>query len=151
MINKTIHPSLKVLSIFFLSLSIPLSLLYEALKALGIDTIMGIGLLSIYYTSLFFIALETLRRYFNHKYVFQKEKMIIFHGIVSPNLEKSNCEYRDIIEVKAEQGILGRLLDYGDIFISMASFSDKKIVIKYVDDIQNINKEIIQFHERKPL
>lgn len=144
---KTIHPSLKALFLFFIYTALPASLVYVIISAMGLlsdpDVNKSIGIL--YYSVMVILVLEVIRRYFNNSYIIHTDKIVAIQGLLSFHLSRNTIDYLDIREIKTNQTILGRMLDYGDLLISTASTSGIEITLKIIDDVDKINQEILKY------
>lgn len=65
--------------------------------------------------------LEYVRRYFDSIYVIDQEGMVSRHGRVSLNMSCASVRYRDIREIRVDQSIMGRGLNFGTVLIGTAS------------------------------
>lgn len=67
------------------------------------------------------IFLEILRQYYNDLYVFEGDRVQRYHGRLSMNYRVPSLRYADIRAIRVRQGLLGRILNFGDIEISTAA------------------------------
>lgn len=145
--QKVIHPSIKIIVLFFLTLSIPASIIYTIITVTDalsdVSVILDIDL--IYYIFIISCALEGVRRYFNDRYILKTDKIIAIQGIISFHLTRNTIDYLDIREIKTNQSILGRILDYGDLLISTASTSGVEVTMKNIDSVGDLNQEITRY------
>ena len=147
---KTVRPSLKALLLFFIFSSCPLTIFYIILNLLGSLSNPKIGSLvnSLYYLLIIICFLEVIRRYFNDRYVIYSDKIISIQGLISFHLTRNTIDYLDIREIKTNQTILGRMVGYGDLLISTASTSGIEITLRYIDDVNDLNQEIIKYKNK---
>ena len=147
---KTVRPSLKALLLFFIFSSCPLTIFYIILNLLGSLSNPKIGSLvnSLYYLLIIICFLEVIRRYFNDKYVIYSDKIISIQGLISFHLTRNTIDYLDIREIKTNQTILGRMVGYGDLLISTASTSGIEITLRYIDNVNDLNQEIIKYKNK---
>ena len=147
---KTVRPSLKALLLFFIFSSCPLTIFYIILNLLGSLSNPKIGSLvnSLYYLLIIICFLEVIRRYFNDRYVIYSDKIISIQGLISFHLTRNTIDYLDIREMKTNQTILGRMVGYGDLLISTASTSGIEITLRYIDNVNDLNQEIIKYKNK---
>ena len=147
---KTVRPSLKALLLFFIFSSCPLTIFYIILNLLGSLSNPKIGSLvnSLYYLLIIICFLEVIRRYFNDRYVIYYDKIISIQGLISFHLTRNTIDYLDIREIKTNQTILGRMVGYGDLLISTASTSGIEITLRYIDNVNDLNQEIIKYKNK---
>ena len=147
---KTVRPSLKALLLFFIFSSCPLTIFYIILNLLGSLSNPKIGSLvnSLYYLLIIICFLEVIRRYFNDRYVIYSDKIISIQGLISFHLTRNTIDYLDIREIKTNQTILGRMVGYGDLLISTASTSGIEITLRYIDNVNDLNQEIIKYKNK---
>ena len=147
---KTVRPSLKALLLFFIFSSCPLTIFYIILNLLGSLSNPKIGSLvnSLYYLLVIICFLEVIRRYFNDRYVIYSDKIISIQGLISFHLTRNTIDYLDIREIKTNQTILGRMVGYGDLLISTASTSGIEITLRYIDNVNDLNQEIIKYKNK---
>lgn len=147
---KTVRPSLKALLLFFIFSSCPLTIFYIILNLLGSLSNPKIGSLvnSLYYLLIIICFLEVIRRYFNDRYVIHSDKIISIQGLISFHLTRNTIDYLDIREIKTNQTILGRMVGYGDLLISTASTSGIEITLRYIDNVNDLNQEIIKYKNK---
>ncbi len=126
------HRSPKVLLVEFIEVVLPLSLLYYVF--LRFPEVLdyswtpdprylawGYRLICV----LWFLVL--LHRYYNDLYVFGQRRVMHFAGRLSFRYLRISICYTDIREIKIEQSILGRLLDYGTLEFSTAAGPGEEI------------------------
>ena len=147
---KTVRPSLKALLLFFIFSSCPLTIFYIILNLLGSLSNPKIGSLvnSLYYLLIIICFLEVIRRYFNDRYVIYSDKIISIQGLISFHLTRNTIDYLDIREIKTNQTILGRMVGYGDLLISTASTSGIELTLRYIDNVNDLNQEIIKYKNK---
>ena len=147
---KTVRPSLKALLLFFIFSSCPLTIFYIILNLLGSLSNPKIRSLvnSLYYLLIIICFLEVIRRYFNDRYVIYSDKIISIQGLISFHLTRNTIDYLDIREIKTNQTILGRMVGYGDLLISTASTSGIEITLRYIDNVNDLNQEIIKYKNK---
>ena len=147
---KTVRPSLKALLLFFIFSSCPLTIFYIILNLLGSLSNPKIGSLvnSLYYLLIIICFLEVIRRYFNDRYVIYSDKIISIQGLISFHLTRNTIDYLDIREIKTNQTILVRMVGYGDLLISTASTSGIEITLRYIDNVNDLNQEIIKYKNK---
>ncbi len=143
--SKVIHPSFKVIFLFFLTWSVPGSIIYTIIATTDSLSGVQIDMDLIYYIFIAFCGLEGVRRYFNDRYEFKKDKLTAVQGLISFHLTRNTIDYLDIREIKTNQSILGRILDYGDLLISTSSTSGIEITMKNIDDVETLNQEITKY------
>lgn len=144
---KTVHPSLKALFLFFIFITLPISLVYVIVNVLGLLNEPQVHKVveRIYYVLISIAALEVARRYFNDRHLIHTDKIISAQGIISFHLTRNTIDYIDIREIKTNQTILGRMIGYGDLLISTASTSGVEITLKNIDDVDKLNQEILMY------
>ena len=95
------------------------------------------------------MLLSLLWRYFNEIYVFKPHVICHHQGMLSLAYSMPVIDYRDIREVVISQGLLGRLMDYGDIFIGTAATNDLEMRLRDVPDPYGIEKFIQRRRARR--
>ena len=78
------------------------------------------------------VLLNLVRLYLNDLYVFNNKCVTNYHGRLWWNYEVPVVDYADIREILVAQGVLGRLLNYGDLSVGTAAVSNMEICMKGV-------------------
>ena len=71
--------------------------------------------------------LNLVRIYFDQLYVFKPHVICHHRGILSLNYEMPVIYYSDVREIVVAQGLLGRLLNYGDVYLGTAATQGNEI------------------------
>ena len=144
---KTVTPSLKALLIFFISVTLPISFFYIIANVAGLLEAPKVHKLveTLYYAIIIICALEVVRRYFNNRYIVYSDKIVAIQGMISFHLSRNTIDYLDIREIKTNQTIIGRMVNYGDLLISTASTSGIEITLNTIDDVDSLNQEIVKY------
>lgn len=80
------------------------------------------------------LLLEVLRRWKNDLYVFGLHNLTHFGGRLSLNYAVPVIKYMDIRGITVKQGIVARILNYGDIAIGTAAADGNELVLVGVDN-----------------
>lgn len=88
------------------------------------------------------IVLEFFRRYFDHRFILSPERVIEEDGRFWFQYSSAQVRYCDIREVKIEQSIIGRILNYGTLRISTASTNNYEVSLRTVADPRTLTNEI---------
>lgn len=75
------------------------------------------------------ISLEFMRRYHNDLYVFEKDQVKQISGRLSLQYKIPIVKYLDIRAITVEQGLFGRLLNYGTVALGTASSEGNELEI----------------------
>jgi membrane protein YdbS with pleckstrin-like domain len=135
------HQSLRffIPQIWRLSVAILCTYLFEyyAAKLLGIgwrDSIPVFGGLSFRWLSIVPLCMffEIVRKYHDHLFVFERERVVHHLGLLSLTYNVPSVRYFDIRALQVNQGLLGRLLNFGDIELSTAAQDRAEVIIKGV-------------------
>lgn len=78
------------------------------------------------------IILELVRLYLNSLYLFEIPRVSGHRGLLSFNYRVSTVKYEDVREIKVEQSILGRILNYGTVLVGTAARSGYELEIRNV-------------------
>lgn len=80
----------------------------------------------------FVLGLETTRRYFNDLYIFHGDKLTHKAGRISFRYNVPIVSFAHVRAITVSQSILGRILNYGTIYLGTAGESGNEIDIKGV-------------------
>lgn len=78
------------------------------------------------------VVLELLRRYYNDLYIIGRDKITHYQGRISLRLATPSVRGIDLRAITVSQGILGRILDYGDVAIATAAQEGPEIILRGV-------------------
>ena len=136
-ILHTVRPSIIALFVSYLKVIIPLLIFHLIIlnffsPELGQTSMKTYQLLCILY------LLEMVRRYYNHIYYFREEEISHAGGRISFRLKRINIKYIDIRETRVFQTILGRILNYGTVFIGTAATAREELICARIDHPQQL-------------
>lgn len=75
------------------------------------------------------IFLELARCYYNDVYVLERERIVHHAGLLSWTYHMPSISYGDIRAIQVNQGIIGRILNFGDIELSTAAQERSELLI----------------------
>jgi membrane protein YdbS with pleckstrin-like domain len=75
------------------------------------------------------VLLETGRRYYDNLYILERERITHHSGLLSLRYFVPSIRYYDIRAVKVSQGLIGRLLNFGDIELSTAAQDKAEVML----------------------
>lgn len=78
------------------------------------------------------LLLELIRKYNDELYLFERDRVIHHSGILSFTYQVPAIRYFDIRAIQVNQGIVGRLLNFGDIELSTAAQDRAELTIRGV-------------------
>jgi uncharacterized membrane protein YdbT with pleckstrin-like domain len=78
------------------------------------------------------LLLELIRKYNDDVYVFERDRVIHHDGVLSFTYNVPAIRYFDIRAVQVKQGIVGRILGYGDIELSTAAQDRAEVILQGV-------------------
>lgn len=92
------------------------------------------------------VVLELLRRYYNDVYLIGRDKVTHYQGRVSLRLATPSIRNIDLRAITVSQGLLGRILDYGEVALATAAQEGPEIIMtgiraphelaKLIDDLR---------------
>ena len=88
------------------------------------------------------LLLELIRRYFDRVYQFSRDRVTDNKGKFGLSLQIAHIRYADIREVRLEQGLIGRILNFGSLKLSTASSNDYEVKIENVDNVKEVMREV---------
>ncbi|MDC0357191.1 PH domain-containing protein [Oligoflexia bacterium] len=150
-----LRPSLMAITLQLMPLLIGIITLYYLLGYLSIHLPSPVFSFLFKHYNVFYdivrvlLLLEIIRRYFNHLYYFDKNRITHRSGRVSFNLRVSVVKYLDVREIKVKQNILGRMFKFGNIEIATASTDDAEIELKDVALPKRIAKWVHEVRAKK--
>ncbi len=86
--------------------------------------------------------LNIIRIYFNELYVFKAHVICHHNGRLSLNYQMPVVYYSDVREIVVKQGMLGRILNYGDVFVGTAATKGLEVHLKGIYNPRVIEKFI---------
>lgn len=133
-LHRTIRSLLPEISYFAISLLILYATEYAAAKLLGSqwrNSIPILGGFSFRWLTVLpiFLLLEIIRKYNDNLYVFERDRVVHHWGLLSLRYKVPAIRYFDIRAMKVKQGILGRILNYGDIELSTSAQDNSEIIL----------------------
>lgn len=142
-----LHRSVIQLLFEFIVLFFPVSFVYilvmGALRPTMLVTPPASGIVLWTYRSLVVLAfLEIVRRYFNTIYVLGPDRATRISGRLALKIQRFSIAYIDIREVKVNQTILGRLFDYGTVFLETAGKEIPELSLEYIASPKKIAKYV---------
>lgn len=76
------------------------------------------------------LLLEIVRRYNDDIYVFERDRIVHHAGLLSLTYNVPAIRYFDIRALQVNQGIIGRMLNYGDIELSTSAQDHSEVVLR---------------------
>ncbi len=95
--------------------------------------------------------LELLYRIYNNRYSIDPTYVEARTGILSLNQQVVRIRYEDIRGVESDQGILGRLLDFGDVQVGTAASSEMEVVFHGIAAPKEVREMIERERDRRVL
>ena len=95
----------------------------------------------------FFVLLEIVRRYFNDLYVIGRDRITHYQGRLSLRFSIPAVRCVDLRAILVEQGIIGRIFNFGDLHVCTAAQDEAEIIIKGVLAPQELAKLIHELRE----
>ena len=96
------------------------------------------------------ILLEVMRRYHDDLYAFYDNRIVHQNGRLSLSYTVPAVRYVDIRAITVSQGIMARILDYGDIYVGTAAQEGDELVMtgirspreisKILDDLRSVSR-----------
>lgn len=102
----------------------------------------GRVLLVLYRVTVLVIFLETFRRFYDEALTMTNKRVIHSKGLLSFNLRRVSIAYRDVRDIRIEQSLMGRLFDYGTVYLGTASIQDHEIAFTGASDPFDIARQI---------
>ena len=99
----------------------------------------GYNLYLIYWSVLLFFVIKNLITYFTTEYGITNTRVISKQGLIRRDIEEINLS--SIESINVNQGIIGRILNYGTIIISGRGTS--KVIFKDIDNVVE-NRKLIK-------
>lgn len=94
------------------------------------------------------IALDIARVYYNDLYVLSRFKITRITGRLSFKYSVPSVNYSDIRGIVVAQGVLGRLLNYGTVFLGTAAYEAHELVLEGVESPNEFAELIEEFRRR---
>ena len=133
--NLCFHRSMAVLLFEYLKVALPATVVYLWLGLAARNFWLPSGMLSSAYRLLCLAwLLVIVWKYFNDLYVFGRVRIIHFSGRLSFRFRRVSICYEDVREIRVQQGLLGRLLNFGTLKFSTAGGDEDEIIFA---DIQH--------------
>jgi len=127
--DLTIRPTIKSqLANIFLAAS----LATLAFRGWGLDWTAAVLISKVLAALSFFLVLVIIHAIYNYKYVLTDDFILAMEGILSLQLLQTKVRYEDIKFVEVDKSILGRILDYGNVYIASAATSDIEITLRNI-------------------
>lgn len=127
--DLTIRPTIKSqLANIFLAAS----LATMAFRGLGLDWTAAVLISKVLAALSLFLVLVIIHAIYNYKYVLSDDFILAMEGILSLQLLQTKVRYEDIKFVEVDKSILGRILDYGNVYIASAATSDIEITLRNI-------------------
>ena len=92
------------------------------------------------------VGLEIIRRYFNDVYIVGRDKITHYRGRISLKFATPSVRNIDLRAITVNQGLLGRIFDYGDVALATAAQEGPEIIFigiraphelaKLIDDLR---------------
>jgi membrane protein YdbS with pleckstrin-like domain len=153
-IHRALKSMLYPISIFLSTISILYLIEFGVTYLLGAywnGKIPIFGGLSFRWTAIvpIIMLLEIVRRYNDHLYVFERDKIMHHAGLLSLTYNVPAIRYSDIRAIHVKQGIIGRILNFGDIEICTAAQDRTEILITGIHaplSLANFIEEMRSWH-----
>lgn len=94
------------------------------------------------------VMLEILRRYLNDLYVIGRDKITHYQGRVSLKLATPSIRNIDLRAITVSQGILGRMLDFGEVALATAAQEGPEIILRGVRSPHELAKLIDELRQK---
>lgn len=91
-------------------------------------TFLGVHVGALWITPII-LALETVRRYYNDLWIFDRYRVIHKKGRLSLTYNQPVVRYSHIRAITVSQSLLGRILNYGSIELGTAAQEDSEMII----------------------
>lgn len=88
------------------------------------------------------LALETIRRYYNDLWVFDSHRVTHHAGRLSLKYNVPVIKYIHIRAITVSQSILGRILNYGDIYLGTAGEDGNELIVRGVTSPRKLSHHI---------
>ena len=145
---KRLRKSFQFLAVYFCALTLPLSFFYAALSwCLSSGAPLAAQpfadwLSTAYRVAVLLIALDMVRRYFDQTLTLARSRVIHARGILGLSLKRLSIAYRDVRDIRIEQSVFGRFLNYGTIMLGTASTFHYEVSFRGVYDPYTVAREI---------
>jgi len=86
------------------------------------------------------VILNTIRIYFNNRYIIGRQRLRLYRGLLALSLDKPAIDYSDIREIQVTQNFFGRIFNYGHVAVGTAASGTYDIILENIGQPYAIQK-----------